>query len=140
MDKMYSYDIIEPNYRDMIAIGMISSYFKSGRTMSLSFDPSTGDQGAYNIYENERRQDIIITKIDTVIDKLDQIQANQMVIADGIRRTNKYISDMERSINNQLSFTNERLMEIQGNAEVIEYNTRCANYELSCLKWMEILG
>ncbi len=38
-----------------------------------------GHEGAYNIYENEIRLNVVIQKLDDVIQKLDQIQDNQYI-------------------------------------------------------------
>ena len=55
LQKMYSYDIIKPAYRNIVAVGTFYTYLATERTYSLTFDRNTGDQGAYNLYEQERR-------------------------------------------------------------------------------------
>ncbi|MBD4493572.1 hypothetical protein GUG78_17250, partial [Xanthomonas citri pv. citri] len=73
-------------------------YFKTKQTYSLGFDRSTGDTGAYRIYEYEKRMNIIITKLDTVIEKLDEIKNNQAVLYSTIIDANNKIDRMNKNV------------------------------------------
>lgn len=99
LDKLYSYNLVEEKYRNLVAIATIYQYFCEKRTYSLGFDPKTGDQGAYNIYNAERRQDIIIDKLDVIADKLDTVIENQMMIANTLRDANRRIENLSSTIN-----------------------------------------
>lgn len=93
LKKLYSIDIIYPKYQNLIAIGMFCEYFDSGRCSSLE-----GHEGAYNIYESELRQNIIIAKLDEIILKLDTVQQNQYFLYQAIQNSNQTI----RMISNEL--------------------------------------
>lgn len=119
LDKFYSYNLIEEKYRNLVAIATIYQYFEEKRTFSLGFDPKTGDQGAYNIYNTERRQDIISDKLDVIADKLDTVIENQMMIANTLHDANRRIESLSSSINSGM-----RKIEgaINNQTAVISYN------------------
>lgn len=54
--KLYSADVVYPKYRNMVAMCTIYEYLASGRCETLD-----GAQGAYNLYEAEIRQNIVIS-------------------------------------------------------------------------------
>lgn len=87
LSKLYDIDIVYPKYRSMIPIVMFCEYLESRRCDQLG-----GHEGAYNIYENELRQNIIIGKLDVIISRLDQIKANQWMLYDAMERVNKNVS------------------------------------------------
>ncbi|MBS7297721.1 MAG: hypothetical protein KIG65_01410, partial [Eubacteriales bacterium] len=62
LDNYYQCNIIFPKYRNFIAISSIYEYFSSGRCSQLE-----GREGAYNIFENEIRQNIIINNLNYII-------------------------------------------------------------------------
>lgn len=68
----YSKNIIYPKYRNLPAIASFYEYFESGRCDSLE-----GNYGAYNIYEDEKRKDMIISQISEIIQNLEAIKENQ---------------------------------------------------------------
>lgn len=82
--QYYSKDIIFPKYRNLIAICSFYEYFMSGRCNTL-----TGHEGAYNIFENEVRLERICTKLDEVVQRLEDIKANQYVLYDAIQEGNR---------------------------------------------------
>ena len=84
LNQYYSKDIIFPKYRNLIAICSFYEYFMSGRCNTL-----TGHEGAYNIFENEVRLERICTKLDEVVERLEDIKANQYVLYDAIQEGNR---------------------------------------------------
>lgn len=88
LSKYYSLDIIYPKYQNFACVSSILEYFLSGRCHTL-----TGHEGAYNILEAEMFQRTVITKLDDVIDSLEDIKNNQYMLYDAI-------NDCTRSVNN----------------------------------------
>ncbi len=82
--QLYGENVIFPKYRNLVAVCSLYEYLMSGRCTRL-----TGHDGAYNIYENEVRLDRILTKIDMVVQRLDQIKENQWMLYDTIRQGNE---------------------------------------------------
>lgn len=93
LNKLYSMDIIYPKYRTMAAVTSFYEYFCSGRCTEL-----TGHEGAYNIFEEEVQRGIISDKLDIIIQKLDQIQRNQYILTQAIRKSNQMAEQMYTKI------------------------------------------
>jgi len=75
MDEFYSIDVIYPKYRNLPALTSICEYFITGRCTEL-----TGPHGAYNLYEDEVRKDMVISQLSMVIENLESIKNNQYML------------------------------------------------------------
>lgn len=100
LNQLYNLDIIFPKYRNFLAVSQIYEYFMSGRCTQLE-----GHEGAYNLFEHELRQNIIIAKLDEVLNQLEQIKQNPYMIYSAICEANS------------------RLAQIESNTAAIAYNT-----------------
>ncbi len=136
LKKMYSYNVLSYDYRNIYAVSSMYGYLEKGRTRCLGFDPLTGDQGAYNIYENECRLDLIITNTEEIIRKLDTVIDNQYYLANGLSRANNTISKLSSSVDQTIN----SLSNIERCQEVIAYNSAQSRKELEFLTWMTILS
>lgn len=74
--RLYDLNIIHEKYRSLVPVTMFYEYFETGRCTTL-----TGHEGAYNLYEAELRQNIIIDKLDGIKDQLEDIKKNQYYLA-----------------------------------------------------------
>ena len=92
LEKLYGYDIIFPKYRNLVAISQIYEYFASGRVTELG-----GPNGAYNLFESELRQNIIIYELKTIIDKLDEISSYQRMTYNAIMESNRLLANIEQN-------------------------------------------
>lgn len=90
---LYSMDVVHPKYRDMLAMCSIYEYFETGRCTSLK-----GADGAYNLYEAELRQNLIIARLDTIIDKLDEIKNNQYMLYCELKETNSILRSISSEV------------------------------------------
>lgn len=118
LNQLYSLDIIFPKYRNFIAISQIYEYFMSGRCTELE-----GHEGAYNIFESELRQNIIINKLNDVLNQLEQIKQNQYMIYQAICEANSHLA------------------KIESNTEAIKYNTAViAENSAICARYAESGG
>ncbi len=102
LQQLYDFDIIFPKYRNMVAMCTIFEYFESGRCTELG-----GPNGAYNLYESELRQNLIISKLDTIIDKLEEIKENQYLLYSEIRNTNNLLEGIGNDVSKILKNTNQ---------------------------------
>lgn len=100
LNQLYSLDIIFPKYRNFVAIAQIYEYYMSGRCTELE-----GHEGAYNIFESELRQNVIIAQLNDVLANLEEIRRTQYMIYDAI------------------CFANSQLAQIESNTAAIAYNT-----------------
>lgn len=87
--EMYNKDIVYPKYRNIVAIAAINEYLMSGRCDSLE-----GPNGAYNLYEMELRQDIVIGQLSVIIHNLEQIRDNQYTLYTELLRANATVDDI----------------------------------------------
>lgn len=93
MEKYYDLNIVYDKYRGLVPICTIYEYFDAGRCFSLE-----GHEGAYNLYENELRMNVIIEKLDDIISKLDEIKRNQHVLVSELKRSNQKIDEIANSL------------------------------------------
>ena len=70
LQKLYNQNVIHAKYRNLTACCMFLEYLESGRCDAL-----VGANGAYNLYESELRQNLIIYKLDEVVQRLDTLQS-----------------------------------------------------------------
>lgn len=94
-EQFYSIGIIFKKYRNIVPVAMFHEYLMSGRCSQLE-----GHEGAYNIYEQELRMNLILEKLDDIIYHLDQIERNQYVLANTIREGNRKADHVRSLISN----------------------------------------
>ena len=94
LDALYSLDIIFGKYRYFVAVASLCEYLQSGRCSTLE-----GHEGAYNIYENELRQNIIIGQLSTVIKELQQIRNAQYMLYEAINESNRIQQNVLSELN-----------------------------------------
>ena len=100
LKKLYSEDIIFPKYRNMVAMCTMYEYFASGRCTEL-----IGANGAYNLYESELRQNIIINQLENVNANLEQVKQNQYILYQGISETNQALREISADVKNIVNAT-----------------------------------
>lgn len=91
--QLYEKDVIFVKYRNMIAICTMYEYFASGRCTEL-----TGANGAYNMYEQELRQNRIIDQLEQVNNNLEQIKNNQYILYQAISETNHALQEIATDV------------------------------------------
>ena len=89
LEKLYSLNIIHPNYQYLEACGMFLQYFSTGRTHSL--EQSGGDVGAYNLFEND-------LKFHTIKNQLNQVLENQQVLCGVVHEINTNVASLCSSV------------------------------------------
>ncbi len=102
LQKYYDEGVVFEKYRGMVPICMFHEYLQSGRCSSL-----TGHEGAYNIYETELRMNIILVKLDEIIENLKRIEDNQYVLAEAIRESTTEVKKLGYVVQNNLESINE---------------------------------
>ena len=125
-NQLWNYGVIYEKYRNHVIIATLCDYLKAGRCDELE-----GPNGAYNLYEQELRADIIINKLDTVITSLEEIKKNQYLIYSEIQKVNESLSAIEGQlfVNNLLNTIQiSQLNEIAFNTGLTAYNTAVTAY------------
>ena len=90
LEAYYSQDVIYPKYRNLPALTSIYEYLITGRCEGL-----TGPYGAYNIYEDEVRRDMIISQLSAVIQNLEKIKQNQYLLYGEVQKIQLTTSRIE---------------------------------------------
>ena len=137
LNSLYEANIIFPKYRNLAAISTIHEYLASGRCMEL-----TGPNGAYNLYETELRQNIVISNLESINDNLDIIKNNQYTLYHQIENTNHFLRELNRNI----SDISSNIDAISDNSEktakstaVIEMQTKIIEKNTEAIKWINLL-
>ena len=127
LTQIYSLNIIFPKYRNFVMLCSIYEYICAGRCTTLE-----GHEGAYNILEMEIRLDRIITQLDQIVIRLDDIRNNQYMLYSAIQETNKQVTEILKSTD----YVMESLQNFQGQAEElvakissVEKNSMLATYQ-----------
>ena len=115
--SIYDVGIIHEKYRNIVAVTSFYDYFDTGQCFSL-----TGPGGAYARYEEDLRFKRIETRLDVIINKLDEIIANQQYIASLMQEANNTLKHIETLNNSMMS----DMKNIKENSELTAYNTRCS--------------
>lgn len=132
LEKLYDMDIVYKKYRfNIVAIARFCEYLESGRCSEL-----VGHEGAYNIYEDEARSEYIISQLDEVIARLDEIAQTQWLMYDSLKRIERkqdeLITSMHTVARNQdqiIRNQNEQIeccRAIEYNTEVLRWNSEIA--------------
>ena len=138
LDRLYSLDYIFPKYRNMIAMCTIFEYYMTGRVSELE-----GPNGAYNLYESELRQNLIINKLDTIITQLEQVKENQFILYQEVQKTNKILNGISKDIKEILDTTKK----IENKTELISRATNLTAYysqiiahNTEAIKYLELIN
>lgn len=100
LQNLYDMGIIFPKYCNFAAVCMFYEYFVSGRCSELQ-----GPNGAYNMYEAELRQNLIINKLDTILGSLEGIRENQFVLYTEVKKTTDALPKITRDVTGMLDTT-----------------------------------
>ena len=132
-NELYAANIIFKKYRNPVALSSFYEYLMAGRCTKLE-----GADGAYNLYEAEVRANRVIEQLDTVIDSLEQIKANQYMMYSAICDIREELGELNSTMGSALdvlydiegntSKAAEHLEAISQSNEVIAYNTAATAY------------
>lgn len=112
LQSFYEKDIVFAKYRTLPAMSAILEYLVSGRCKDL---PS-----AYNKYEEEVRQAIIIDKLEKISNKLERIEKNQYMLYDAIMTVAQKMDAISSGVNAALS----SMTRIEENTAISAYNSK----------------
>lgn len=90
----------------MIAVTMFCEYLESGRCKQLQ-----GTDGAYNLFEKELRDRIIIAELKTISSQLESIRQTQYMLYEEIKRGNDTANRILKSAEH-----------MESNCEIEKYN------------------
>lgn len=114
--NLYEEGIIYPKYQNLVAVSTIYEYLASGRCDRLE-----GPNGAYNLYEMELRQNIVIGQLSTITEHLEQIKENQYTLYYEIQNANRNSESMLSSIGDDVKISAYQNAAIAKNVETMKY-------------------
>lgn len=139
-NELYAAGIIFGKYQNAVALSSFYEYLMSGRCKKLE-----GTNGAYNLYESEVRANRVIEQLDTVIDSLDQIKANQYMMYSAMCSMKQELTQLNDTMNSALTAiyniennASDAVIQLEGisqigttiakNSDVIAHNTAATAY------------
>ena len=93
LEEHYANSLIFPKYHYFIAVAQILEYFESGRCETLA-----GADGAYNLYESELRQNIIISNLEMIGNTLEEIKDTMYHIYNTLQGTNNLLGAIDADL------------------------------------------
>ncbi|RHS33390.1 hypothetical protein DWV52_06900 [Ruminococcaceae bacterium AF10-16] len=120
--NLYEEGIIYPKYQNLVAVSTIYEYLASGRCDRLE-----GPNGAYNLYEMELRQNIVIGQLSTITEHLEQIKENQYTLYYEIQNANRNSESMLSSIGDDVKFSAYQNAATAKNVETMRYISMMKN-------------
>lgn len=93
--------VLHKDYRDIVSVATIIGYLEARKCTELE-----GYQGAYNLYDQQKRYNTIISKLDLVIDHLEDIKYSQRDLYDAIH-----------DVDNRVNRLNGEIMSISDNIQ-----------------------
>ena len=124
--QLLSLNVVFPKYANIVALSVIYEYLLVGRCTSLA-----GADGAYNLYESELRQNIIISKLDKIIDELEQIKENQFTTYQVLSEINDSVTGLNDKFGDVITSLNKieaNTQDIKELSEYVAYNTAKTAY------------
>ena len=131
LNAYYNTNVVYAKYRGLVPITMFCEYFESGRCTTLE-----GHEGAYNIYENEIRLNLIITKLDDIITRLDRIQSNQYMLANMLGDCTRQIARLSDAADQQI----RHMRKIEANTEAAAYYSQLTERNTAYANWFYYLN
>lgn len=109
LQTLYDKNIIFEKYRNFVAMCSIYEYFSSGRVDTLE-----GPNGAYNLYESELRQNLIVNSLDKISSNLEVVKSNQFILYNELINNSKELNTKLSDISNSLNKTLHSVKNIEG--------------------------
>ena len=108
LDVLYQQDRIHKKYRNFIAVSQILEYLECSRCTEL-----TGPHGAYNLFEEEMRQNVIITQLQQINDHFAKLEQIQYILYQSVSSTMGYCNRLCRELESmkQMQFTQPKVLQ-----------------------------
>ena len=122
-NRLYATNIIFGKYHDLAAITSFYEYLLSGRCEALE-----GVNGCYNLYESELRANIIINKLDTIDESLEQIKGNQYMLYSQLHQINTELNALNSTTTAMLNGIRDIAEVFIEHSAVIAHNSTVSAY------------
>lgn len=126
LSEFYSLGVLHSKYQNLVAVSTLFEYLDTGRCAQLE-----GADGAYDKYEVELRQNLIIGKLDDIVEHLDQIERTQTNLYDVLVEANTRSDQLYRSVLSIEGYTKASVDQ----SMVAAYNSERIARDANALKW-----
>ena len=116
LESLYAENIIYPKYRNMVAVTTIYEYLESGRCSQLD-----GPDGAYNLYEMELRQNVIIGQLSSIASNLERIKERQFALYNEVNEANQRANTLLTNIGDSVAFSAYQNKAMKDSLETMKY-------------------
>lgn len=116
----YRSKVVYGKYLKFPILATFLEYFETGRVNTLP--------EAYNLYESELRADLIIGKLDTIIEQLEEIKENQYMIYSTLTSIEKNTALLNDTLNKGFSGISSQLKTANAQLDNIAVNTALSAY------------
>lgn len=123
LQTLYDKNIIFEKYRNFVAMCSIYEYFSSGRVDTLE-----GPNGAYNLYESELRQNLIVNSLDKISSNLEIVKSNQFILYNELINNSKELNTKLSDISNSLNKTLHSVKNIEGLSRITAESSYISAY------------
>lgn len=126
LQGLYSCDAVHPKYRNLLAVCTIYDYLDTGRCDGLA-----GPGGAYNLYENETRANVVIARLESIEGKLDDLivaQYSAHAALTAIGRAVSHLGIKMQAAVDELHSISEKTDSLAGSVSSIEQSNKAIAY------------
>lgn len=142
LNELYSYNVIYPKYRNLVAVCSFLDYFSAG--LCYAFEaPENGVGGAYYIFENEMLHKQIIMELKEINENLNQIKASQYSLYCAVAGSKEMLSELNvtmKRIANEEEKGNRNVEKLIEESRISNYYAAQTQKELSYLNNMQYLS
>ena len=138
LKQLYDSDIVYPKYRNMAAMCTMYEYLASGRCDKLE-----GPDGAYNLYETEIRQNVIVVSLAKIIQQLEDIKDRQYQLYQELKTTNRMLNNVGNEMNaiyNTTSSIEQIAENIESNSYISNQCTEIISKNTNALKYITLIN
>lgn len=139
LNPLYEKNIIHPKYRNLVAIASFVDYFETGRV-----DKFKGSDGAYNLFEQEIRANIIISELKQINESLEVIKKNQYALYNELKEAKeitKQIQEQQKTIARERATCSYKYDEyIKKTTGIIAKNSEITARCSKAIKYLTILN
>ena len=128
LNRYYEPNVVYKKYRGLVPIAAFTEYFDAERCYTL-----TGPDGAYNIYENEMRMNLINAKLDNVQAGLNLLAKQHSAILTSLNQMNANVRCLVASVDDANEKNRAAFRQIENGTRAIGYSTQLSNYYQSSM-------
>lgn len=133
LEQYYGLNIVHESYRNIVPIASFYHYLSTGICSELE-----GPNGCYRLYEAEVLQKVIITKLDRIIEQLDELNERQSELKKALLDSNAAIEKLTGYVRGVENENRQHHAIMQYNQECIGEEIRLQNEYIRMRDWLNL--